>query len=151
MTATATRLAIEEAVANLKDFTSHDLKTGPWTTCWLWKKLFLDSVADVARGRPRGTGSGILHDLGTHTRRTGTSFGEKAREAAETLKRQVARSAAEGMRVGKDTAIAVSARLARSASDILAGLATRLEAEQRPDDACPVSLSPSPDEPVEPR
>ena len=148
MTATATRLAIEEAVANLKDFTSHDLKRALDDLLAL-EKLFLDSVADVARGA-RGTGSGILHDLGTHTRRTGTSFGEKAREAAETLKRQVARSAAEGMRVGKDTAIAVSARLARSASDILAGLATRLEAEQRPDDAAP-SPSPSPDEPVEPR
>jgi hypothetical protein len=129
MTATATRLAIEEAAANLKEFTTSDLKRALDDLLAL-EQLFLDSLTEVGRGA-KGTGAGIVHDLVEHARRTGTAFGERTREAVETLRQQFARSAAKGMRAGKETAIVVSARLARSASQILGGLADRLEAESR--------------------
>ncbi|MBN2489954.1 MAG: hypothetical protein JXQ29_03780 [Planctomycetes bacterium] len=129
MTATATRLAIEEAAANLKDFTASDLKRALDDLLAL-EQLFLDSVAEVGRST-KSRGAGILHDLAEHARKTGTAFGSRTREACEAIRRKLGRSAATGMRAGKETALAVSARLARSASQILSGLADRLEAETR--------------------
>jgi len=111
------------------------------------EQLFIESVTEAGR-RAKGAGSGMLHDLMTHARRTGTAVGEKGREAAESLREQLAKSAAKGVRAGKDAAIAVSARLARSASDILAGLAEKLEAEQKAASG-PKEQAPPSDDPQE--
>jgi hypothetical protein len=146
MTATASRLAIEEAARNLKEFTSSDLQRAVDDLIAL-EQLFIESVTEAGR-RAKGAGSGMLHDLMAHARRRGTAVGRKGRDAAEGLREQLARSAAKGVRASKDVAIAVSARLARSASDILGGLAEKLEAEQKAAQDRKAPAAP-PDEPRE--
>lgn len=140
MTATATRLAIEEAAGNLKDFASSDLRRALNDLLTL-EQLFFESMTEVGRGA-RGAGAAMWGDLVTHARRTGTAFGDRAREAAELLGGRLSNQAARGVRVGKEAAISMSARLARNASSILADLAGRLETERAP--APPPAPTPQP-------
>lgn len=144
MTATATRLAIEEAAGNLKEFATSDLRRAIDDLIAL-EQLFFESMSEVGHGA-RGAGAAIWADLVTHARRTGTAFGGRAREAGEILRGRLSTQAARGVRAGTDAAISMSARLARNASSILADLAGRLEPERTPPTpATPASPAPPPE------
>lgn len=131
-TASATKLAIQEAAGQIKDYTQHDLKRA-LDDLEDMEKNFIDVMKDVANSSTELAGR-ILNDIATHAKNSGTAVGKKSAESMATLRDQLKTLGKESFEAGADAAKSVSVRIARASSGFLAGLADTLEGSHRKDD-----------------
>ena len=124
-TASATKLAIEEAAGHLREFTDHDIKRALNDLEGLESTL-IDVVSDVAKGSSDLAGR-ILQDLASHARHSGTAVGRQVQESLSHLSEQWRTTGRDSVIAGADAAKSVSVKIARAASGFLAGLADTLE------------------------
>ncbi len=124
-TASATKLAIEEAAGHLRDYTDHDIKRALDDLEGL-EETFIDVVSDVAKSSSE-LASRILQDLASHARNSGTAVGRQATESLSHLRAQWRRTGRDTVIAGADAAKSVSVKIARAAGGFLSGLADTLE------------------------
>jgi len=124
-TAEASKLALEEAAGNLKEFGKNDLKQALDDLAAL-EELYLDTLKQVAKSSDSAIGN-ILNDLIQHARHSGTAVGQRSREIIEKLNRDLAHTLNNTLTSGADTALKVSGQLSRAAAGFLEGIAQTLE------------------------
>lgn len=129
--ASATKLAIEEAAGHIRDFSQHDIKRAMNDLEGLESTL-IDVVRDAAKSSSDLVNR-ILNDLASHARNSGTAVGRQATESMAHLRDQWRRSGRESLLAGADAAKSASARIARAAGDFLAGLADTIEGRGKQD------------------
>ena len=127
--AEASKLAIEETAGHVKDFGSHDLKQAVENLQSL-EELFVDTVQDVAKGTNH-LARGVLGDLVSHARQSGTSAGRTAYEAATSLNQQLAHTVKDTASAGAHATLEVTAHIASAAAGILEGIADSLHSGTR--------------------
>lgn len=123
--ATATQLAIEEALGHVREFSDHDIKRAINDIEGL-ESTFIDVVRDVARSSS-DLAKKILDDLATHGKNSGTIVGTQAQRSLSALNSQLQQLGRDSLVKGADTAKSASVRIARAASGFLAGLADIIE------------------------
>ncbi len=130
-TAEAAKLAAEEAMGRVNEFTDHDLKTILEELSTL-EDLFVDTVRSVADTSGEFAAA-VLTDLAEHLKLAGTQAGEEARNAVDSLRQQLKTAgrdaAVEAAQAGKQ----VGEQLAQIASGFLAGMADALQARGKRD------------------
>ena len=130
-TASATKLAIQEAAGHVKEYTQHDIKRALDDLEGL-ETTFIDVIKDVANSSTE-LASRILNDLASHAKNSGTAVGKKSSESLATLRDQLKQLGKESFMAGADAAKSVSVRIARASSGFLAGLADTIEGGHRKD------------------
>lgn len=123
--AQATQLALQELVAQGKDFSEQDLKRA-LDDLRITEQAFLDTlgqVADVAGSKIRQE----LSDAVEHVRRTGRDTGASVTMTLGELGDRLSATLHESKATGQEAAATVSSRLAALASGILAAMAESLE------------------------
>lgn len=129
--AQASKLAIEEATGRVEEFSEQDLKQAVDDLKDL-EKLFLGTLSDLAKAGHATAGS-ALHELVTHSERTGTEIGKSVNEALQSLHGPLSRAERPHLSdVGK-AARTGAASLASVASGILAGIADSLAHQEQGD------------------
>jgi len=123
-TAEASKLAIEEAAANVDEFSSHDFKRAAEDLKSL-EGLFLDTIETVGR-HSNETASKIARDFLSHARTNGTAVGKQSQIILEGL---------DNLRISGQQAVMTGAAvttsaLAKIASGFLAGIAESLNPEK---------------------
>jgi len=125
----ASKLAIEEAGGNIKDFSDHDLKRALNDLKDL-ESLFLDSLSEVA-SQGQETTHETLGQLLEHMKSTGSSVGESVKEILTGLHNDLS----EGGRLQKiqaaDVAKATGTTISTIASGVLAGIADSLQPKNK--------------------
>lgn len=130
-TASATKLAIQEAAGHVKEYTQHDIKRALDDLEGL-EGNFIDVIKDVASSSTELAGR-ILNDLASHAKNSGTAVGRKSSESLAVLRDQLTQLGKESFEAGADAAKSVSVRIARASSGFLAGLADTIEGGHRKD------------------
>lgn len=123
--AQATQLALQELVAQGKDFSEQDLKRA-LDDLKITEQAFLDTLGQVADA----AGSKIrqeLNDAVEHVRRSGTDTGASVRTSLSELGNRLSATLHESKASGQEAATTVSSRLAGLASGILAAMAESLD------------------------
>lgn len=123
--AQATHLALQELVAQGKDFSEQDLKRA-LDDLKITEQAFLDTLGQVADA----AGSKIrreLTDAVEHVRRSGSDTGASVRASLSELGNRLSATLHESKASGQDAATKVSSRLAALASGILAAMADSLD------------------------
>ncbi len=123
--AEASKLAMEEAAGNLKEFGRNDLKQALDELATL-EEMYLDTLKRVARNSDETIGN-ILNDLIQHACHSGTAVGQQSREIVDKLNRDLAHTLNDTLIGGADVALKVSAQLSRAAAGFLEGIAQTLE------------------------
>ena len=123
--AQASRLAIEEAAGNVKDFTRGDLKRAMDDLAGL-EDIFLESLSEVAKSG-RTAAADAFEELLGHLRNSGTAAGRRAGEEAARLSDVLGRAANENVESMTGAARSISRDVARIASGFLAGLSDSLK------------------------
>lgn len=119
--AQATHLALQELFSEGRDFTEHDVKKA-LDDLKITEQAFMDTLVQVAdAGGSRGKQE--LRDATEHLRRTGSDTAASVKAALSELGSRVSASVQTGKLSSKEAALAVSARLAETASGIFAGMA----------------------------
>jgi hypothetical protein len=119
--AEASRLALQELVSKAKELNDTEVKQ-VLTNLRRLEDDFLSTVSSAADSAEQKIKT-ELHDLVTHTRRTGTDAGAKV---AETLGEFTSRTGSvilDSAKAGVDQALELSARFTELAGGILAGMA----------------------------
>lgn len=127
--AEATKLAIEEAAGQLKDYGKRDLER-VFNDLHALEGLFLDTIKDVAEdsaGVARETLQGLLR----HAKDSGTTAGATATAAITALEQKLGRSLREIAAAGTDVALSTSSNLAEAAAGFLSGIADTLDAKAK--------------------
>ncbi len=124
MSAMASKLAIEEAAGNVKEFGEKDLKRALDDLLTL-EGMFLDTLASVAKASNE-TARKTLSDLESHARNSGTTVGREVTRIVETLSSKFGQSVREKATEGADTAMKVGAQLSYAAAGFLKGIAESL-------------------------
>ncbi len=127
--AEASKLAIEEASANVQDFSDHDLKRA-LTDLEALEGLFFDTLSEVADKGQESTRK-TLTDLVTHLQNSGSFVGESVKQILSVLHHDLARDGRLQQIQLSDVAKATGSSFARIASGILAGIADSLEPNKR--------------------
>ena len=119
--AEASKLAIEEAVAKVTDYSQHDLN-GAIKDIRDMEGLFFDTLEKAAKGSNQLV-AGIAIDFIAHTRQSGTAVGKQALIALEALK--------DLPKISTDiivsSTVATTSALAKIGSGILLGIAESLQ------------------------
>jgi hypothetical protein len=126
--ASATKLAIQEAFGRVKDYSEQDLKQA-FQDLSEMEKNFIEVLMEVAKSSTSLAGK-VLSDLAGHASRSGTAVGKQTAEVLNTLRKQVQHVSKESIVAGAGAAKTVSIQIARAASGVLAGIADRLEGKQ---------------------
>jgi hypothetical protein len=124
-TAGATKLAIQEAAGQIKDYTQTDLKQA-LNDLEDMEANFIDVIKEVANSST-DLASRILHDIATHAKNSGTAVGKKSAESMATLRDQLKQLSKDSFEAGAEAAKSVSIKIARASSGFLAGLADTIE------------------------
>lgn len=126
--AEASKLAIEEASGNIKDFTNHDLKRALNDLKDL-EILFFDTLSDAAQ---KGTDSAheTIKELLRHAKNTGSSVGNAVEEILSGLHRAFSQSGRLNNIEAANIAKSGGATMARIVSGFLAGIADTLEGKK---------------------
>jgi hypothetical protein len=125
--AEATKLAIEEAAGQLKDYGKRDLERA-FNDLRALEVMFLDTIKDVAEdsaGVARDTLQGLLR----HAKDSGTTAGATATAAITALEQKLGRTLREIAAAGSDVALNTSSNLAEAAAGFLSGIADTLDAK----------------------
>lgn len=123
-TAEASKLAIEEAAANLSEFSRHDVKQATDDLKSL-EGLFLDTMETVGR-HSNETAARIARDFLEHARQNGTAVGQQSRLILESLD-HLRHSGQHAVMAG---AAATTSALAKIAGGFLSGIADSLVSEK---------------------
>jgi len=127
--AEVSKLAIEEASGNLKEFSDHDLKRALNDLNDL-EGLFFDTLNEVAN-KGQETSHETLKDLLSHMQSSGSSVGESAKDILTGLHRDLAKEGRLQKIQVADVAKATGATFARISSGILAGIAESLSTKNK--------------------
>ncbi|MGR8940121.1 MAG: DUF6781 family protein [Gammaproteobacteria bacterium] len=123
-TAEASKLAIEEAAANIDEFSHHDFKQATEDLKSL-ESLFLETIETVGR-HGNEIATKIARDFLEHARQNGTAVGRQSRVVLESLD-NLRLSGQHAVMAG---AAATSSALAKIAGGFLSGIAERLDSEK---------------------
>lgn len=129
--AQATHLALQELVAQGKDFSEQDLQRA-LEDLKITEQAFLDTLGQVADA----AGSKIRHefrDAVEHVRRSGTDTGASVRTTLSELGNRLSATLQESKSTGQEAAAKVASRVAALASGILAAMAESLEKKSGPE------------------
>lgn len=126
----ATRLAVQELVSQGRDFTAQDLERA-LEDLKITEQALFDTLAQVADGAG-AVAKRELKAAAEHLARTGSDTGAIVKGALDELGNRLSATLAAGQGNGKETARAVSVRLAETASGILAGIADALREKGGP-------------------
>jgi len=127
--AEATKLAIEEAAGQLKDYGKKDLERA-FNDLHALEGMFLDTIKNVAEdsaGVARETLQGLLR----HAKDNGTTAGATATAAITGLEQKLGRTLREIAAAGTDVALSTSSNLAEAAAGFLSGVADTLDAKAK--------------------
>ncbi|MDQ7005431.1 MAG: hypothetical protein Q9N67_11135 [Ghiorsea sp.] len=125
--AEASKLAIEEVAGHAKDFTHHDLKQALQNLSVL-ETMLIDTLKDVAQAAS-GTAKESLNELAEHARTTGTASGKMVVETVKDLTQKLQQSIGEEVIAGKDSALAITAKISEAGAGFLGGIAASLRAK----------------------
>jgi polyhydroxyalkanoate synthesis regulator phasin len=126
--AEASKLAIEEASGNIKEFTNHDLKRALNDLKDL-EVLFFETLNDVAK-KGTDTLQETLKEFISHAKNTGSSVSHTVEEILTGLNRTFTRSERLKYIEAADIAKSAGASIARIASGFLAGIADSLDTKK---------------------
>ncbi|MCF7971845.1 MAG: hypothetical protein K9L22_11870 [Methylococcaceae bacterium] len=127
--AEASKLAIEEASANLQMFSDHDLKRALHDLEDL-EYLFFDTLREVA-SKGKDTSHETLHDLLNHLQQSGSAVGQSVTDILTGLQHDLSKNGRLEKIQLADIAKASGAIFARVSSGILAGIADSLEPKNK--------------------
>ena len=127
--AEASKLAVEEAVGHIKDFSSHDLKRAMDDLLGL-EELFFDTVRDVSKGTNE-TIKETLSDLVKHAKQHGTNVGKTSSEATATLSQKLSNTLKDTASASIQSTADVLAHIANASAGILEGIADTLQKENK--------------------
>lgn len=127
--AEASKLAIEEASGNVKDFSDHDLKSALADLEDL-ESLFLDTLNEVAN-KGKETTHETLKNIANHLHNSGSSVGQSVNEILIELQRDLAKEGRLQQIQMSDVAKSTGATFARVSSAIFAGIADSLEPKKK--------------------
>jgi molybdenum-dependent DNA-binding transcriptional regulator ModE len=128
--AEASKLAIEEAVGNIQEFSDQDLHRA-FDDITALEAMFLDTLADVAKGGAE-TVHKVLNEFMEHGKNTGTAVGNTLTESIMELQKLLTTNRKEKLNQTLDTAQAVSESVAGIASGLLAAMADKLQGKDKP-------------------
>ena len=128
-TAGVSRLAIEEAVGHVEEFSKTDLRRAVDELASL-QDLFLDVLGDVAKAGSK-TAAVTFTDIQRHIRDSGGALGTMLADNARDLQGLIPPVARQGLQAGMDTAGRAAEQLGRMAGGLLAGIAGGLEEPDR--------------------
>ncbi len=129
----ASKLAIEETVGRIQEFTQQDLKATLDDLQGL-EELFLDTITEAAQNT-KSTFSDALTDLATHAKSSGTEVGRRGLQEFNSLSAKLSGVGKESINAVGDAATSFGADVARSASGFLADLANKLKPDKNNSDS----------------
>lgn len=127
--AEASKLAIEEAAGNLKDFGKQDLKRALDDLQTL-EDMFLDTMNEVAKGADELI-RGALSDMVEHARHSGTAVGKTAAQTTEALNQQLGKTLHEAASASAHAVMEITGHIAQAAAGALDGIAQTLQQERK--------------------
>lgn len=127
--AEASKLAIEEAVGNFREFSDQDLHRAVDDLRTL-ETMFLDTLGNVAKGGTE-TVRNVVNEFIEHGKNTGTAVGNSLAELIIGLQQLVTADKKEQIHRTLDTAQAISESIAGLASGLLAGMADKLQTKNK--------------------
>ncbi|MDH5324919.1 MAG: hypothetical protein OEZ68_16125 [Gammaproteobacteria bacterium] len=123
--AQATKLAIEETVARVKDYKEEDFKH-TLDQLHSLEEMFIETLEEAAK-----TGKSLLQetiqDLATHAKNTGTAVGKRTSDDIAELKQKILNVSEAGVTAVSDAAKSFSADVAQAASGFLQALSDKLK------------------------
>jgi len=123
----ASKLAVEEAAGNIKDFGKQDLKRA-LDDLQALEGMFLDTVSEVSKGADELI-RGALSDMVEHARNSGTAVGKTAAQTSEALNQQLGKTLHEAASASAHAAMDVAGHIAQAAAGALDGIAQTLQQE----------------------
>lgn len=127
--AEASKLAIEEASSNIKDFSDHDLKRAMNDLQDL-EKLFFSTLNEIA-DQSKDTANGTLKTLMNHFQSNGSTVGKAVNEISDSLHDFLSKNGRLNKVQAADVARTTGATIARISSGILAGIAESLQPKEK--------------------
>ncbi len=127
--AEASKLAIEEAVGNIREFSDQDLHRAVDDIRTL-ESMFLDTLGNVAKGGTK-TVRIVINEFMEHGKNTGTAVGNTLEESIMGLQQVLTADKKEQMHRTLDTAQAISESIAGLASGLLAGMADKFQSRNK--------------------
>ncbi len=127
--AEASKLAIEEAVGNIREFSDQDLHRAVDDIRTL-ESMFLDTLGNVAKGGTE-TMRIVINEFMEHGKNTGTAVGNTLAESIMGLQHVLTADKKEQMHRTLDTAQAISESIAGLASGLLAGMADKFQSRNK--------------------
>jgi len=124
----ASKLAIEETVGRMQEFTQQDVKRTLEDLQGL-EDMFLDTMTEAAQNT-KNTFSDILNDLVNHAKNSGTEVGRRALQEFNNLSTKLGTVGKESIGTVGDAASSFGADVARAASGFLTDLADKLKPEK---------------------
>lgn len=125
----ASKLAVEEAAGNIKDFGKQDLKRA-LDDLQALEGMFLDTVSEVSKGADELI-RGALSDMVEHARNSGTAVGKTAAQTSEALNQQLGKTLHEAASASAHAAMDVAGHIAQAAAGALDGIAQTLQQERK--------------------
>ena len=125
----ASKLAVEEAAGNIKDFGKQDLKRA-LDDLQALEDMFLDTVSEVSKGANELI-RGALSDMVEHARNSGTAVGKTAAQTSEALNQQLGKTLHEAASASAHAAMDVAGHIAQAAAGALDGIAQTLQQERK--------------------
>ncbi len=125
----ASKLAVEEAAGNIKDFGKQDLKRA-LDDLQALEDMFLDTVSEVSKGANELI-RGALSDMVEHARNSGTAVGKTAAQTSEALNQQLGKTLHEAASASAHAAMDVAGHIAQAAAGALDGIAQTLQQESK--------------------
>ncbi len=122
--AEASKLAVQEATGNIKNFGTQNLKQALDDLRAL-EDMFLDTVIDIARTSNTAV-KDSLNNLAQHARTSGTLVGKAAAKAAGALSSQFGQNMREGVSASAESLLKAGAQMSQAAAGFLDGLAEAL-------------------------
>ncbi len=125
----ASKLAVEEAAGNIKDFSKQDLKRA-LDDLQALEDMFLDTVSEVSKGANELI-RGALSDMVEHARNSGTAVGKTTAQTSEALNQQLGKTLHEAASASAHAAMDVAGHIAQAAAGALDGIAQTLQQESK--------------------
>lgn len=123
-TVLAAKLATKEAIGKTKEFADQELKNSINELETL-EDMFIDTLNVVARNTERMS-TGILNDLASHLKASGTQAGRSAKDALQELQQDLSAAGRESVNHATSAGKETVNNIAQIASGILSGLADAL-------------------------
>ncbi|MFV2056072.1 MAG: DUF6781 family protein [Thiohalomonadales bacterium] len=128
----ASKLAIEETAARVREFTQHDLKRTLDELKGL-EAVFLDTMSDAAQSTKK-VFADVFTDLLEHAKTSGTEVGRRSLQEFDTLSTKLGKVGKESIDAASDSVTSFGSDVARAASGFLGDLASTLKPEKNNSD-----------------